>query len=85
MPNIERVQTGVRVEKRLLKVAKAIAEALDMPLGELLEGVLLHCFEGKPPFTSATLEKIAKLRAVYGLDLTAEDAHRLRESERDGA
>jgi hypothetical protein len=76
---IERVQTGVRLEKRLLKVLKGLAEYLDLSLGDLLEGIALHALENKTPFRSATLEKIADLKRVYGLDLTAEDSHRLRE------
>jgi hypothetical protein len=76
---VERVQTGVRLEKRLLKVLKGLAEYLDLSLGDLLEGVALHALENKPPFKAATLEKIADLRRVYGLDLRAEDSHQLRE------
>lgn len=76
---IERVQTGVRLEKRLLKVLKGLAEYLDMPLGDLLEGIALHALENKPPFRPTTLEKVADLRRVYGLDLRAEDSHQLRE------
>lgn len=73
------MQTGVRLETRLLKVLKALATELDLSLGDLLEGIVLHAFEGKPPFSATTLRKIKALRSVYGLDLTAEDAHRLRE------
>jgi predicted DNA-binding ribbon-helix-helix protein len=76
---VERVQTGVRLEKRLLKVLKGLAESLDLSLGDLLEGVALHALENKPPFSAATLKKIADLKRVYGLDLTAGDSHRLRE------
>jgi hypothetical protein len=76
---VERVQTGVRLEKRLLKVLKGLAEYLDLSLGDLLEGIALHALESKPPFRPATLEKIADLRRVYGLDLRAEDSHQLRE------
>lgn len=76
---IERVQTGVRLERRLLKVLKGLAEHLDMPLGELLEAIALHALEGKTPFSSETLRKIAQLKAVYDLDLTATDSHRLTE------
>lgn len=76
---IQRVQTGVRIEKRLLKVLKALAEQLDMSLGDLLEGMALHCFEGKPPFSGETLAKIEKLKDVYELDLSAEDSHKLDE------
>lgn len=74
---VERVQTGVRIEKRLLKVLKGLAEHLDMSLGDLLEGMALHCFDNKPPFDAATLEKIAMLRDVYDLELRATDSHKL--------
>jgi len=77
---VERVQTGVRLEKRLLKVLKGLAECLDLSLGDLLEGITLHALENKPPFKPATLEKIADLKRIYGLDLSAEDSHQLRES-----
>ena len=76
---IERVQTGVRLEKRLLKVLKGLAEALDISLAELIEGMALHCFENKPPFSEETLAKIAQLKSVYGLELTAADSHDLQE------
>ena len=79
MKTITRIQTGVRLESRLLKVLKALATELDMSLGDLLEGIVLHAFEGKAPFSAATLQKIRSLREVYGLDLTAKDSHRLRE------
>lgn len=74
---IERVQTGVRLEKRLLKVLKGLAEYKDMSLGDLLEGIVLHAFEDKTPFSQETLAAITRLTAVYGLDLTAADSHRL--------
>lgn len=74
---IERVQTGVRLEKRLLKVLKGLAEHLDLSLGDLLEGMALHAFENKPPFSAETLKKIEKLKQVYDLDLTAKDSHNL--------
>ena len=84
MPNadkliIERVQTGVRIEKRLLKVLKAFAEYRDMTLGDLLEGIVLHAFEGKAPFGAESVAKIKALREVYGLDLDARDSHLLVE------
>ena len=81
---IQRVQTGVRIEKRLLKVLKALAEQLDMSLGDLLEGMALHCFEGKAPFSEQTLSKIQLLKEVYGLDLGAEHSHKLEEGQEDG-
>ncbi|HVP68706.1 MAG TPA: hypothetical protein VMT17_15745 [Anaeromyxobacteraceae bacterium] len=77
---VERVQTGIRVERRLLKVLKALAEDLDLTLGDLVEGVLLHAFEGKPPFSRRTRGRIAELSRFYGLTLRAADSHRLREA-----
>lgn len=76
---VERIQTGVRLEKRLLKVLKGLAESLDLSLGDLLEGIALHALENKPPFSAATLKKITDLKRIYDLDLTAADSHRLRE------
>jgi len=76
---VERVQTGIRMEKRLIKVLKGLAEYLDLSLGDLLEGVVLHAFEGKAPFSKETLAKIAELKKVYGLELGASASHRMRE------
>jgi hypothetical protein len=81
LKTVTRTQTGVRLETRLLKVLKALATELDLSLGDLLEGIVLHAFEGKAPFSAPTLKKLRTLRAVYGLDLTAKDSHRLREDE----
>jgi hypothetical protein len=79
MKAITRTQTGVRLESRVLKVLKGLATELDMSLGDLLEGIVLHAFEGKPPFSAATLRKVKALKAVYGLDLAAKDSHQLQE------
>jgi hypothetical protein len=76
---VERIQTGVRMEKRLLKVLKAVAELKDMTLGDLLEGIVLHAFEGKPAFSAQTLKEIEQFRSIYGLTLHASDSHRLKE------
>ena len=76
---VERVQTGVRIEKHLLKVLKGLAEYLDMSLGDLLEGIVLHAFEGKSPFEPATLEKIEQLKEVYGMDYGSEASHKMVE------
>ena len=80
MKNIERVQTGIRLEKRLLKVLKGLAEHLDMSVGDLIEGIALHSFENKAPFSEATLGKIAQLKNVYDLDLSAADSHTFEEA-----
>lgn len=82
MNTVERVQTGVRIEKRLLKVLKALAELKDISLGDLIEGIALHAFEGKAPFSKDTLEQIAELKKIYSLKLRATDSHQLREEGR---
>ena len=81
---VERVQTGVRMEKRLLKVLKGLAELLDLSLGDLLEGIVLHAFEGKAPFGEASRQRIAELKKIYGLDLKAADSHHLVERPAGG-
>lgn len=78
---IERVQTGVRMERRILNVLKSLADLLGISLGDLLEGIVLHAFEGKAPFSPGSLEKIRALKEVFGLDLTAADSHLLVERE----
>ncbi|MEA1940916.1 MAG: hypothetical protein U9P68_01585 [Pseudomonadota bacterium] len=78
---LTRTQTGVRLETRTLKTLKGLAEYLDLSLGDLLEGIVWHAFEGKAPFSPDTLDAIARLKAVYGLDLTAADSHTLKEAD----
>ena len=78
---VTRTQTGVRIESSLLKVLKALAEYTNLSLGDLLEGIVLHSFEGKAPFEPHTQEVIGKLKSVYGCSLTAEDSHELEEKE----
>ena len=78
---VERVQTGVRIEKRLLKVLKALAEYYDVSLGDLLDGIFLHAFDGKCPFGEEALQHIADLRRVYGLDLDSSASHKLQEEK----
>lgn len=76
---VVRVQSGFRIEKRLLKVLKGIAEYHDLSLGDLVEGIVLHAFEGKCAFGENSLKRIADLKRVYGLDLDARMSHRLAE------
>jgi hypothetical protein len=85
MKNVERIQTGVRLEKRMLKVLKGLAEYLDISLGDLIEGIVLHAFEGKAPFGEARRAQIDKLKSVYGFELTTADAHQLTEEGDDAA
>ena len=76
---VTRVQTGVRLEARIVKVLKALAEYKNMGLGDLLEGIVLHAFEGRAPFSPDTLRKIRELKKVYDLDLDATASHRMEE------
>jgi hypothetical protein len=77
---VERVQTGVRMEKQLLKVLKGLAEYHDISLGDLLEGIVLHVFEGKLPLGDESLKCVGRLKRVYGLTLDAGASHRLVEA-----
>jgi len=76
---VERIQTGMRIEKRILKVLKATAEYLDMTLGDLIEGIVLHAFEGKAPFSDELLCKIKDIKNVYDLDLDSSHSHKFIE------
>jgi hypothetical protein len=78
---IERVQVGARMEKSMVKVLKALAEYLDLSLGDLIEGIVLHAFEHKQPFGEETLKRIAQLREVYGMTYGADDSHRFVEQQ----
>ena len=85
MITVERIQTGVRMEKRIVKVLKGLAEYHDLSLGDLLEGIVLHAFEGKAPFGKESLRQIAALKKVYGLELSSADSHALVENARPAA
>ncbi|HEA68049.1 hypothetical protein LCGC14_2372230 [marine sediment metagenome] len=78
---VHRIQTGMRIEKRILKVLKALAEYLDMTLGDLIEGIVLHVFEGKAPFDDKFLKKIEEIKRVYELDLDYTHSHKLIEKK----
>jgi hypothetical protein len=84
-PIVERVQTGVRMEKRILKVLKAFAEYHDLTLGDLLEGIVLHAFDGKCPFNGDSLQRIKELKKFYSLDLDSGASHRLTEAGAGGS
>ncbi len=77
---VERVQIGARMEKSMVKVLKALAEYLDLSLGDLLEGLVLHAFEQKQPFSAETLKRIAQLKEVYGMTYDASASHQLIEA-----
>jgi hypothetical protein len=78
---VERIQIGVRMEKRMVKVLKGLAEYHDMSLGDLLEGLVLHAFENIPPFSEETLQRIAQLKDVYGMDYDVSASHKFTESD----
>lgn len=78
---VERVQTGIRIEKRMLKVLKALAEYYDITLGDLVEGIVLHAFEGKAPFDEEAIGHIATLKAVYKMTYNASASHNFIEDE----
>jgi hypothetical protein len=79
-PPVVRVQTGVRLEASMLNVLKALAALKGMSLGDLIEGIVLHAFEGQSAFSAETLDRIRDLKKVYGLKLRASDSHALVES-----
>ena len=76
---VERIQTGMRMEKRMVKVLKGLAEYLDISLGDLMEGIVLHAFAGQTPFSTLTIEQINRLKEVYSMDYGVEASHHLKE------
>jgi hypothetical protein len=78
---VARIQIGARMEKRLVKTLKALAEYLNLSFGDLLEGMALHALEGKAPFSKTTLGHVKKLKTIYGLELSARDSHQLVEND----
>jgi hypothetical protein len=76
---VERVQIGARMEKRMVKVLKALAEYHDLSLGDLLEGIVLHAFENEAPFSEETLKRIGQLKEVYGMNYGVNASHHLKE------
>ena len=78
---VQRVQTGVRMEKNMVKVLKGLAEYFDISLGDLLEGIVLHAFEGKSPFGDETLEKIEEFKKIYSMDYDASASHNFIEED----
>jgi len=65
---VERVQTGLRIEPRMLKVLKALAEYLDLTLAELVEMIVLQAFENEPGFSQGTLKRVEQLKRIYEMD-----------------
>jgi hypothetical protein len=67
------------MEKRMVKVLKALAEYHDISLGDLLEGIVLHAFANQTPFSAETLRRIVQLKEVYGMDYDVAHSHQLVE------
>ncbi|TCO77429.1 hypothetical protein [Marinisporobacter balticus] len=78
---VQRVQTGVRMEKQMVKVLKGLAEYFDISLGDLLEGIVLHAFEGKSPFSDETLAKVEELKKIYSMEYDASASHNFIEED----
>ncbi|MBJ8005232.1 MULTISPECIES: hypothetical protein [Bacillus] len=78
---VERVQTGIRMEKRMVKVLKAMAEYHDISLGVLLERIVLHSFENKPVFSDTSLEKVKAIKEVYDMDYGLEISRQWNDSD----
>lgn len=77
---VERVQSGVRLEKRMLKVLRSLADYFDISMSELLEAIVLHAFDHKLlPFGERELQVIGDLKRVYGLDLDSSASHKMVE------
>lgn len=69
----------MRMEKNLIKVLKGLAEYHEVSLGDLMEGIVLHAFEGKTAFSGSSLDVIKRLSEVYGMTSTAADSHKFKE------
>jgi hypothetical protein len=87
---VERVQLGVRMEKRMVKVLKGLAEFDGVSLGQLLEKIVLHSFEpvegeegemAASPHGKKALEAIAGLKRIYGMDYDFHASHLFSEAE----
>jgi len=48
----------------------------------LLEGIVLHAFEGKAPFSQQTIKEIEQFKLLYGMTLKASDSHNLKEKKK---
>jgi len=88
--SVERVQLGVRMEKRMVKVLKGLAEFNGVTLGQLLERIVLHSFDPVPgqegemaasPHSKRALEAIADLKRIYGMDYDTHATRRFHEDD----
>ena len=93
LEQVERVQLGVRMEKRIVKVLKVLAEYDNMTLGQLLEKIVLHSFDPEPgqegewcasPYSKQSLSVIADLKRIYGLNYDVHASRSFEESSSGG-
>ena len=79
---IERVQLGIRLEKKMTKVLKALAEYFDVSLTEMMESIVLHSLEGEgvSAFSKDVLPKIKEIKKVYGMNYGVHDSQHFREN-----
>ena len=91
---VERVQLGVRMEKRMVKVLKGLAEFNGVTLGQLLENIVLHSFEAVPgqegemaasPHGKRALAAITDLKRIYGVDYDTHAAHQFSNHDAEEA
>ncbi len=87
---VERVQLGVRMEKRMVQVLKGLAEFKDMSLGQLLEEIVLHSFEPveghegqmtASAHSKASLAAIADLKRVYGMNYDTHASYEFQDKQ----
>jgi hypothetical protein len=87
---VDRVQLGVRMEKRMVKVLKGLAEFNGVSLGQLLEKIVLHSFEpvegqegeaSASPHGKRALAAIADFKRIYGMDYDTHATYEFREND----
>lgn len=91
---IERVDPGIPLERRMLALLHDLAEHKRLTLSETLEEILLHSFEKIPhgrsftvasPHTERTLDFIAELKTKHGIDYEVHDSYRFAEKNTDNS
>ena len=58
-------------------------EGLDISLGDLFEGIVLHAFEGKSAFDAETLQRIETLKKIYNMNYDARSSQLLTDVAED--
>ena len=56
-----------------------MAEYHEISLGDLLEGIVLHAFEGRSPFDAEATKRIDALKQIYEMDYDASASHHFTE------